>query len=389
MAVQDAPHQTWPQRALAWVGRYRAPLGIFAVSRLGLFLLVYFSLIFIPIARKSQSVRPFPDNLLIDGWFRSDANWYAGIVNEGYSIKTQGVEYNTAFLPFYPLVTRIFKQIIPNAYVAGFVVSNVAFLLALIVLYKLILRHYDRDVARRSLVLLAVFPFSFYFSAMYTESVFLLTVVLAFYFGERQRWLLAALAAAAASATRLVGIFTGVALVILYLETAGFQWRKVRPNIGWLALSGAGLLGFMAYLGATFGDPVSFYTAQDAPGWGFHNLEDATQLVRDTLSAPALLKGDFPAMDAIHVLLMIGALVGCILAWRRPRISYAVWGLASLVASLPVYISGGRYVAVVFPLFILGGLALRNDRLYLAVVYISTLFLALFAIMYSHWLWVS
>ncbi|MFN8485696.1 MAG: glycosyltransferase family 39 protein [Anaerolineae bacterium] len=330
-----------------------------------------------------------PDNLFLDGWLRSDSLWYASIVNKGYSAAASSGQLNTAFLPFYPLVTRIVKIIIPDTFIAGLVVSNVAFLLALMVLYRLILRHYDADVAARGVVLLAVFPFSFYFSAMYTESLFLLTVVLAFYFGERQQWLLAALAAAAAGATRVVGIFTGLALVILYFEVIAFQWRKVRPNIAWLALSGAGMLGFMAYLGTQFGDPVAFYTAQSSPGWGFHDWNEAVQVLRDSLAARSLLSGQYRAMDLIHLLLMLGAIIGCLLAWRRPRISYAVWGLIVVAASFPEYVGMGRYISVVFPLFILGGLALRDTRWFLAVVYICTLFLALFTIMYSHWMWVT
>ncbi|MFN8473268.1 MAG: glycosyltransferase family 39 protein [Anaerolineae bacterium] len=389
MAVQEAGHRSLPARTLACIGSNCFPLGVFLVSRLGLFLFTYFSLILIPLGKSRASLRPYPGDLLLDGWVRADSMWYASIADKGYSATPSGGQLNTAFLPLYPLVTHVVRLIVPDTFIAGLVVSNVAFLLALIVLYKLILRHYDTDVARRSLVLLAVFPFSLYFSAMYTESLFLLTVLLAFYFGERQRWLLAALAAAAASATRLVGIFTGVALVILYLESAAFQWRKVRPNIAWLALSGAGLLAFMGYLGVRFGDPVAFYTAQSSPGWGFHDFNDAVQLIRDSLVGSALLKGDYPALDLIHLLLMLAAIVGCALAWRRPRISYAVWGILVIVASFPEYVGMGRYVAVVFPLFILGGLALRDNRWYLAVVYISTLFLALFTIMYSHAMWLS
>lgn len=388
MSLQEAG-RTFTARALGWIGRVRVPLAVFAVSRLGLFLITYFGLILIPLAKNRQRWSAMPDNLFLDGWLRSDSQWYAGIVDRGYSVVANNDQINTAFLPFYPLVTRIVKIIIPDTFIAGLVVSNVAFLVALIVLYKLILRHYDADVAARSLVLLAVFPFSFYFSAMYTESLFLLTVVLAFYFGERQQWLLAALAAAAASATRMVGIFTGVALVILYFELIGFQWRKVRPNIGWLALSGAGMLGFMGYLRTAFGDPVAFYTAQSSPGWGFHDWNEAVHVVRDALAVSALLTGRYRAMDLIHLILMLGAIIGCLLAWRRPRISYAVWGLLVVVASFPEYVGMGRYVSVVFPLFILGGLALRDNRWYLAVVYICTLFLALFTIMYSHWMWVT
>jgi len=224
------------------------PLGVFAMTRAGLFLLVYLSLMFLPMNQNLPGAwRAYPNNLFLDGWARWDSSWYKGIAETGYSARSLNAQgqRNTVFFPLYPLTMRLLSLIIPDAFLSGMIISNVAFLIALIVLYQLIRRRYDAGTAGRSVVLLAVYPFSFFFSAVYTESLFLLTVVCAFYFGERRRWVLAGLSAAAAGATRVVGTLTTLALVVLYLEQIGFDWRKVRPNILGLLLGLLGLGGFM------------------------------------------------------------------------------------------------------------------------------------------------
>ena len=64
-------------------------------------------------------------------------------------------------------------------------VANVSFLLALILLYGLTTLEYTEDIARRSVVLLASFPASFVFMAPYSESLFLLSSLAAFWWARR------------------------------------------------------------------------------------------------------------------------------------------------------------------------------------------------------------
>lgn len=372
----------------AWAGSLAVPVAVFTVTRAGLFLLAYLSLVLMPL--DTSKPRPFAHNLFLDGWLRWDGGWYKGIAVRGYSnIPAASGESNVAFFPFYPLLIRALHTVIPDPYVAALLVSNVAFLLALIVLYRLARLYLDEGAARRTLVLVAVFPFAFYFSAVYSESVFLLAVVAAFYFGERRRWLWAALAAAAASATRAVGIFTVVGLVVLYLQHIDFQWRRVRPDILWLALGGAGLVAWMVYLGSAFGNPLAFAYAQDVAGWGYFGPGDMLSALRSALSVSALLDGTYRALAVIHALIGLGALALGVVAWRRIGPAYAVWSLLVVVASFSMFVGMGRYVSVVFPVFMVGALLLKDTRWYQATLYVSILLLALFTIMFSHWLFLT
>jgi len=197
------------------------PLGVFAASRAGLGLLMYLSLALLPM-RAGTFWRAYPDNLLLDGWVRWDAAWYRDIAEHGYTNMPshEAFQRDTAFFPLYPLLMRALHVVVPDLYLCGLLISNVAVLAALILIYRLTSARYDAGVAQRAITVLAIYPFSFFFSAVYSESLFLLAATGAFVLGERRRWGWAALSAAAAGATRLVGVVTVLGLVLLYLDQA-------------------------------------------------------------------------------------------------------------------------------------------------------------------------
>jgi Gpi18-like mannosyltransferase len=194
---------------------YLVPLQIFALSRIGLFALVYISLVLLPVRELLGSWRSHPENLFLDGWARWDSGWYASIVENGYTNRlVSDLGQDTAFFPLYPLAAGLVNKLIGNVLLSGVIVSNVCLLIALIGMYRLISNRYGKETASRSLVLLAICPFSFFFSAMYTESLFLLSLVFAFLFCERRRHLLAGLCGPAAGATKVLGVLTLFGLLV-------------------------------------------------------------------------------------------------------------------------------------------------------------------------------
>ena len=73
------------------------------------------------------------------------------------------------------------------------------------------------------MLLTAIFPFSFFFGAVYTESTFLLFTLLSFYGFRTRRWALGGVAGAVATATRVTGIMMWPAL-------AWIAWRTAKPT---------------------------------------------------------------------------------------------------------------------------------------------------------------
>jgi Dolichyl-phosphate-mannose-protein mannosyltransferase len=394
MVTQDRIDRAIGQGARRWVAENAVPLGVFAVTRLGLCLLVYFSLVLLPM-KDPNLWRGYPQNLFVDGWARWDAGWYRDIADRGYTNSPkveagQEGQRDTAFFPVYPLTIRIFNIVFGNTILSGLIISNTAFVIALIVLFHLVGDVYGPTIARSSIILLATYPFSLFFSAMYTESLFLLAVVLAFYFGQRKQWLRAALSAAAAGATRVVGTVVILGLLVLYLEQIDYNWHSIRPNILWLAIGLCGLGSYMAFLAVQFGDPLIFVKSQHVPGWAAGlDLRSVVGTIHDSLSLQAIATGRYPAIDLIQLSIFVLALGLGVLAWRRLGRAYVVWSIATLLISFLSWRSMGRLVAVIFPLYIVAALLLQESRWYPIVVYSSVLLLALFSIMYAHFYWVA
>jgi hypothetical protein len=137
------------------------------------------------VAQQDVSVPATPGwHNAIDGTNRWDAGWLGRIARDGYDWNDQ----SAAFFPGYPLAIRALAATTPLDEVAGLLVSNAAFLTALVVLYALTTREFSTSTARRTVVLVAAFPTSFFFLAPYSESLFVLASLLTFWWARRGRW---------------------------------------------------------------------------------------------------------------------------------------------------------------------------------------------------------
>src|SRR3989337_3968419 len=92
-------------------------------------------------------------------------------------------------------------------------------------LYRLVELDHDREVARRSVFYLAIFPTSLFFQSIYSESLFLLLTIGCLYAARRNEFVLAGIAGALATLTRSPGLLLLVPLVIMYAQSRGWGWR--------------------------------------------------------------------------------------------------------------------------------------------------------------------
>ena len=140
-----------------------------------------------PVLRPYLGVAPVT-NPWLEPWQRWDTLHFQAIAERGY-----GAYDSSLFSPFlYPLLIRLVADTIGgDTLLAGLIVSNLAYLVALIYLYRLATMETGQEIARRSILYLALFPTAFFLLAAYTESLFLLTTVAALYYARQKRWLAA------------------------------------------------------------------------------------------------------------------------------------------------------------------------------------------------------
>jgi hypothetical protein len=378
----------------------RDPLLVFAVTRGALFLLAYLSLAVLPLnpdpsvaGPTGEPWRGFPDNLWLDGWARWDAGWYRHIATHGYADQAVGPagQRNLAFYPVYPLAMRLVSLAGPEPLAAGILVSNTAFLAALLLLHRMARARFGAEAAFRCVLLLSVFPFSFYFSAVYSEGLFLLLAVASLFLGAQGRWARASFCALLCGATRAPGLALAPALGLLYLDRIRFDLRRVRPDVLWLGLSVLGPFLFYAYLHVQFGDPWLAFKATRVPGWweGGFSLKPVERAVRALRSIENLRTGQFPVVFDLNLLAAALCLGSLIPVFRRQPPAWGVFALL-IVASGVLQPGGwGRYVLPAFPVFLAWALALESRLAFTGTVVVSTLLLALLTILYTHWYWVA
>jgi hypothetical protein len=361
------------------LARIREPLGVFVATRVALLIAVWFAQVLLP-GRIPTYHGLAPDRPFLTGWAHWDAGWYLGIVTGGYTYDPATHVGAVAFFPLYPLLTRVVGQLIGNNLLAGLLISNVAMAAAMCFLYDLVAGRLGVEVARRTIVLIAVYPFAFYFSALYTESLFLFCAVLAFWFAERDRWWLCGLAGFSCTLTRQMGIVLLPALGLLYLSRRAYDLRRVRPEILGLGLVPLGIGMYMLYLFQKFGEPLAFYYAT-INAWGHFNLLDSDLSRLDPLGWGV---GSFDPILLVNLLAGIVFLGVSFLTYRQLGLAYAAFAL--LATAIPFgtgLISLGRYLAVVFPVFIVVAAHLRRPLSFNAVVAVSAMFETMLAALYS------
>jgi hypothetical protein len=342
---------------------------------------------------------------------RWDATWYLDIARHGY--RREAIE--PAFFPLYSVLVRALGEITRSEIFAAIAISLAAFAAALVLLHRLTTLELGAEVAGRTVVLLAFFPTALFFSAVYTEALFLLLELGAFYAARRGRWAWAGALGALGSATRNTGWLIAPVLLVLYLYgprgdrepdvpgASGLRPRyALRRDVLWIAVVPVGLFAYLAYMQIHFGDWLApYHAAQDYFHRNFDGPfsalwqggEKAWDGVRDILSGD----GPFgPAARKIALFLVAcGALGACVGVIRRLPAAYGAFALISIVPALSFPYPPGplasslRYLVVVFPLFMWLGMRLTDRRAYIAVVAGFAVMLAYCAGMFATWHFVA
>jgi hypothetical protein len=183
--------------------------------------------------------------LLLASSARWDASWYLQIANSGYGSNLA----RTAFFPLYPLLIHVVAWVVRSPVIAGALISLAAFAVALTLLYRLVRLDHSPRIAQVTVMLLAFFPMALFFSAVYTESLFLALSLATTYAARQGRWVWAGVFGMLAALTRDGGVllFVPVVLLMLYGPRAdGERWRWVRSGLaadGAEARAGDGLAG--------------------------------------------------------------------------------------------------------------------------------------------------
>lgn len=294
---------------------------------------------------------------------QGDANLYLNLSERGYSRHAFGTNPQSsseyAFFPLFPALLWLIDKVGLDRLWVATLLSNLFFLAALVVLYKLTRRlNYDDAAAGRAVFYLAAFPLSYFFSLPITEALFLLLTVSSFYAAVDGKWLLAGGAGALASATRLSGVLLFPALLILCWQRRE-TWSK-RQILG-LCLIPMGLFAYMFFSWERTGNALAF--ADAGYFWGRHPTFFLNPLL-DYFRKPyeIALPWNFVLLNVAVALL---AFACSYLLIRQRQWAFAAYTLLTVLLPLSSasVLSVGRYTSVCFPVFIALSATGRSARI--------------------------
>jgi hypothetical protein len=311
---------------------------------------------------------------------RYDAGWYGDIALDGYTWDhTFQRQRNIAFFPALPMLMRPVgltfgmydrtasrDRRLLRALWAGVAISLAAFLWALVYVARLASALIGPERAAGAALLLAAYPFAFFYNAPYTESLFLLGAAGACDHFRRKEWLAAAVFGVLAGLTRPNGCFVSVPLAIMGFDQlyrhritegsvpATADSRAILVRLVTAAAPGLGMLLFTAYLYWLTGVPFAWARSHEAWGRTYQGIGPIAALFERLTAEPFL---QVVMNNPSNSLNAIGVVFGLALLYPVFRRLGLAWGAFVLVNLIPPLLAGGllsmgRLSATLFPLFV-------------------------------------
>lgn len=355
---------------------------LFLVWRIYLFLVAFAAPFFI---QKFGARFPYYQERLIDtklphfiwSFGNFDGVHYLGIAKSAYE-----AQYTQAFFPLYPFLIKSLSFLtFGNLLISALILSNISFLIALFILYKLLLKTHNENIAFWSVLFLLAFPTSFYFGSVYTEGLFFLMITSSFYLFHIGKIWPASIIGAFSSATRLVGIFLAPTLV-----------KKGINYLIPLLLVPTGVVSYMIYLKLNFNDPFYFLTSQSI--FGQERLSGGIvllpQVVFRYLKILATTTG-LPLINAIFELTTtILAFALLLLSYKKVNKNWVLFSLLALITPTltGTFASMPRYIIIAFPIYMMAAFV-KSLAVKIALLFISLIFLTLATALFTQGYWVA
>ncbi len=348
----------------------------------------------------------------IYSWANFDGVHYITLARNGYV----GTGLIQAFFPLYPAAIALLIPLQISSIISGLTLSFLGLVGAACTLFLLVKKHFTSRIAFWSVIGLLLFPTSFFFAALYSESFFLFFILQALYWYERKKWLLLTIFIGSASATRLVGIaLVPVLLLDIGLQDMSFKARTVSTSRylwqgmvriidNWtqnvravisVSLGSVGLLGYMTYLYYTFGDALYFYHVQPEFGGGREEqIVLLPQVIFRTLKIVLTVPVSILRTPVYIQELLAGTLPLILLALLYKKVP-TTWLVFSAIALLlptatGTFSSMPRYALVAFPLFVGFGLLMRDrPKVGLPLLLLSTFLMVFNTILFIQGYWVA
>jgi len=355
-------------------------IGLFILTRIVLTIAGIISIIYI----NHSSVNGLSD--IINIWTQYDGNFYTFISQYGYMAPASMLPatYTNIFLyawfPLYPLMIHLLSIIIP-AQISGLLISNVCLFVGCYYLFKLVTLDNDTSTGIRAIKYFIIFPTAFVFSALMSESLFIMLALMSFYYARKNKWYIVGCTGFLAGLTRPVGVYLLLPLAFIYIKNRGYKLESIKADILGLLGPALGFFTYTVYCYLTIGFWTPFIFNESTFG---NALIPLYQLFKTLTNFDGGYTGNpwitFIFINAVFTLIIIIALI---VFYKKIDTSMMIYGLLMILVPLSSpgsIVSMTRYVTVVFPLFIIAaklGEDRRTDLLLTSIFIISQVIIML------------
>lgn len=319
-------------------------------------------------------------------WQRWDTIYYQTIIEQGYV-----TEKTSVYFPLYPLTAKFLSRLTGLGSLESlFVVSTLAYLAVLWLLYVLTKEIFGTEIARRAVAALAIFPSSFFFLALYPQGLGLALTLLAVWLARRRRWAGCALAALLSGLTHSTALPLSLILLaeaVVFIRKNNHPWRRVTLFVAGMPALGIGL--FWAWRIPQGFLPISAIISADfnrypAPPWT--NLVNWIAMLPQHLLAPDWI---------INSVALVLTLASIIWGGKKISIGWALYQAALLIMVLSMGVkydpltSYNRYILAGFPMFIMLGWWLNTPAKRMISFGLGVFGQAMLLMLFLLWAWVG
>lgn len=332
----------------------RTVLPIHISTRFGVLIVGFLAVILVGFPPEAANRWRIYNNDFLDLPARWDTGWYLGIATDGYRYNPNlraDYQQNIAFFPAFPMAMRYLSVPLGRQPVwTGVGISLVAFYFALTYFLRLardLLK--DEDQATTAVTLMAVYPFAVFFSAAYTEGLFLLTVIAAVYHFRRDELWRAAFWGLACGLSRPNGALLSIVLALMALRPFSLLRMIVAGAPGY------GMLMFSGFIYKLTGNP--FMWTQQNIAWGrvYRGLDVIVSDRVDYIAANGLYNyASTQTIDLFYATAVVLALVAVWPVYRRFGPALAAFIVITILPPMSAggMLSMGRVTSVLFPVFL-------------------------------------
>jgi len=356
-----------------------------------------------PVAPYSEITREILNNLenqnlftkyFLAPWYRWDTTHYLEIADFGYGFDP----INTVWPPLYPFLIKAITPVFNSSLMAGFVVSNLFFIISLFLIYILTNELINEEISKRTLLYIVTFPTAFFFIAAYSESLFLALSLGVFLLINRKKWIWAGILSALATITRVQGII----LVIPILIELIIEFRRDKKLQKLLTNSISCFYAPLAYLiyslyvffGLKFDWPwktLSTHWLQHfgLPWDGFYftllSIFGKNELIDYTPTLVKILNITVPIIT-IYFLFRLR---------KKLPLSMIIYSWIMLFLAIGkidynnTFVSTSRYLLTIFPIFIGFAVYLNNKKLELMYFSVNIVIQTVLLVLFYWWVWVA